>query len=354
MTVSGLEGIAGIVSEQELAQSGDFLAALQMTDGHIPWFPGGHCDPWNHVESAMALTVVGKWDAARAAYRWLATTQLGDGSWFNYYQGGNVKDARLDNNVCAYIATGIYHYWLSTGDLDFVTELWPTVQRAITYVLRWQKPDGTIEWSHDAAGKRERYALLTGSSSIFHALRCAGALAEVLSIDKTPWESATSRLGHAVARHPEHFAEKNEFAMDWYYPVLGGAVRGADAMARIDAGWQDFVMNEHGVRCVSHAEWVTAAETAECVLTLAAMGLRDKATTLFSDIAKHRTGTGGYFTGIAYPQCQTFPGNEMTSYTVAAILLASDALTQSTPGSVLFSHDHFAPLDVACDSTCGN
>ena len=28
----------------------------------IPWFPGGHCDPWNHVECAMALDVVGLHD----------------------------------------------------------------------------------------------------------------------------------------------------------------------------------------------------------------------------------------------------------------------------------------------------
>ena len=59
---------------------------MQRPDGMIPWFEGGHCDPWNHVEAAMAL------DRGRArttrptrAYQWLADTQLPDGSWFNYY-----------------------------------------------------------------------------------------------------------------------------------------------------------------------------------------------------------------------------------------------------------------------------
>ena len=32
----------------------------------IPWFPGGHCDPWNHVESAMALDVAGLHARGRA------------------------------------------------------------------------------------------------------------------------------------------------------------------------------------------------------------------------------------------------------------------------------------------------
>ena len=56
----------------------------------IPWFEGGHCDPWNHVEAAMALTVCGLVDEAIAAYRWLVDRQLPDGSWFNYYR----RDAR--------------------------------------------------------------------------------------------------------------------------------------------------------------------------------------------------------------------------------------------------------------------
>ena len=35
--------------------------------GMIPWFDGGHCDPWNHVEAAMALTVAGLRDEALRA-----------------------------------------------------------------------------------------------------------------------------------------------------------------------------------------------------------------------------------------------------------------------------------------------
>ena len=35
------------------------IRAVQLQDGMIPWFAGGHADPWNHVEAAMALTVGG-------------------------------------------------------------------------------------------------------------------------------------------------------------------------------------------------------------------------------------------------------------------------------------------------------
>ncbi len=241
--------------------------------------------------------------------------------------GDQVKDARLDTNVCAYVAAGLYHYLVATDDVDFCVELWPVVERAIDFVLRYQHVDGTIAWSLDAIGRRESYALLTGSSSIFHSLRCAVALAERVDVAKPAWELAAGRLGHAVAHHPGAFAPKNEFAMDWYYPIFSGALFGEAGLKRIDDGWERHVMDGYGVRCVSTSDWVTAAETAECVLALDALGLTTRALDLFSFTRRHRREDGAYWTGIAYPSEVTFPDRETTSYTAAAIILAADALT---------------------------
>jgi hypothetical protein len=345
---SFLSGVPGLLSAKEIATTAAHVARLQSSSGQIPWFPRGHCDPWNHVEAAMALTVSGYGDGARGAYRWLATNQLGDGSWFNYYQGEWVKDARLDTNVCAYVATGVHHYLLATGDVDFARSMWPCVERAIDFVLRWQLSDGTIRWSLDALGRRESYALLTGSSSIFHSLRCAVALAERLDFAKPAWELAAGRLGHAVAHHPGAFAPKNEFAMDWYYPIFSGALTGELGERRINDGWERHVMDGYGVRCVSTNDWVTAAETAECVLALDALGLTSQALDLFAFTRRHRRDDGAYWTGIAYPQQTIYPVGETTSYTAAAIILAADALTSSSPASSLFRHGELAiPLDLS-------
>ena len=335
---SGFSGVPGIMSAAEVAQTADHLVSVQRTNGQIPWFEGGHCDPWNHVEVAMAMTVSGRLDEARAAYRWLASRQLGDGSWFNYYQGERVKDARLDTNVCAYLATGVYHYLLATDDVDFAAAFWPHVERAIEFVLTWQQRDGTVRWSLDAAGRLEPYALLTGSSSIYHSLVCAVALGERLGHARPNWEMAAGRLGHAVARHPGAFAPKNEFAMDWYYPVFSGALRGAAGEARVDDGWERHVMDDYGVRCVSTNDWVTAAETAECVLALDALGRTSDALDLFAQTRRHRRDDGAYWTGIAYPGSITFPDAECTSYTAAAVLLAAAALTSSCDASGIFRH----------------
>ncbi len=344
---SSLGGVPGILTRDELATSASYLAGLQLPSGQIPWFVGGHSDPWNHVEAAMALTVAGYEEEARAAYRWLAATQLGDGSWFNYYVGDRVRDTRLDTNVCAYVAAGLYHYLRATDDVDFAVELWPVVDAALSFVLRWQLVDGTIRWSLDAQGRPEGYALLTGSSSIFHSLHCAVALATRLGVARPEWELAAGRLGHAVAHHPGAFAPKNEFAMDWYYPIFSGALRAEAGVQRIDDGWERHVMEGLGVRCVSTNDWVTAAETAECVLALDALGLTTKALDLFSCTQLHRREDGAYWTGLAYPEGVTFPDREVTSYTAAAIILAADALTSSSAASGIFRHDEFpTPLDL--------
>lgn len=347
-TTNALAGVPGVATSEELADSARYLASLQLASGQIPWYVGGHCDPWNHVEVAMALTVSGHVDEARRAYRWLAATQLGDGSWFNYYVGERVKDARLDTNVCAYVAAGIYHYLVATDDVDFALELWPCVEAALGFVLNWQLDDGTIRWSLGAQGHLESYALLTGSSSIFHSLRCGVQLAERLDHAKPEWELASARLGHVVAHHPGAFAPKNEFAMDWYYPIFAGALRGDAGAKRLEDGWERHVMDGYGVRCVSTNDWITAAETAECVLALDALGQTSRALELFSCTRPHRREDGAYWTGIAYPDAVTFPGGETTSYTAAAVLLAADALTSSSKAAGLFRHDELvAPLDLA-------
>jgi hypothetical protein len=156
MTSTRFPHLPGILSTADLARTADSIEQLQLDNGMIMWYPNGHCDPWNHVETAMALDVMGRHDAAMRAYHWLADIQREDGSWHNYYlPDGSVEESKLDTNVCAYIATGMWHHWLSTNNLDDVAEMWLTVKRALSWVLSCgQKkstiPRGTMRYSLDA------------------------------------------------------------------------------------------------------------------------------------------------------------------------------------------------------------
>ncbi len=340
--------VPGVLSASDVLATAHSIAEVQRPDGMIPWFPGGHCDPWNHVEAAMALSVCGLHAEVELAYAWLAERQLADGSWFNYYLANGVKDPRLDTNVCAYLAAGLFHHHLVTGEDELLRQMWPTMERAIDFVLRWQQADGSVRWSLDAAGRPEGYALLTGSSSVYHSLRCGVAVAEQLGKERPEWELAAGRLGHAVAHHPAAFAPKHEFAMDWYYPMLSGALEGEAGRVRIEAHWDEFVMEGLGVRCVSTNDWVTAAETAECVMALDALGLDDRARDLFVAAQGLRLPDGSYWTGMVYPEEVSFPGRERTTYTAAAVVLAADALSGTSPAAGLFRGEGLpAPLDLA-------
>ncbi len=351
-TAVAVPEVPGVLSASDVLATAHAIAEVQRPDGMIPWFPGGHCDPWNHVEAAMALAACGLVGEADRAYEWLVGTQMTDGTWFNYYLGDGVKDPRLDTNVCAYVAAGLWHQYLVTGDLDGLAARWSMVERAIAFVIRCQRPDGSVRWSLDAAGRPEGYALLTGSSSIYHSLRCAVTAAQELGKEHPEWELAAGRLAHSVAHHPGSFAPKHEFAMDWYYPMLSGALEGGLGQERIAAGWSTFVMEGLGVRCVSTGDWVTAAETAECVMALDALGMRPAARELFIAGQGLRLSDGSYWTGMVYPEEVTFPGAERTTYTAAAMVLAADALSGTTPAAGLFRGEGLAGgLDLA-ESDC--
>lgn len=316
----------GVLGRDELAATAAGILAVQRPDGSIPWFHGDKLDPWDHVETAMALDTAEEHAAARRAYRWLAGRQNPDGSWYaNYADGpagaGAPTDPTKDANFTAYVAVGAYHHYLSTGDRDTARELWPCVERAIAFVLGLQRPDGAIRWN---TGTEE--ALLTGSSSIFQALRCALALAKVLGRDTPDWEWAAAALGDAVAAHPERFSPKERYSMDWYYPVLGTALRGPAALERIDASWSRFVVPGLGVRCVDDHPWVTGGETCELALTLAAVGREAQAKTLLTDIQHLRNPEDGlYWTGYVYADTAIWP-EELTGWTAGSMLLALAAL----------------------------
>ena len=339
--MSPLPDLPGVLSTDELLTSAQHLADLQHASGMIPWYPGGHCDPWNHVESAMALDVAGFHAEAERAYEWLADIQRPDGSWHNYYRPNGerddeVEEAKLDTNVCAYIATGVWHHWRCTNDRGFVDNMWPTVERALEWVLSLRRYDGLSLWAVEPDEHPWEYALLTGTCSIQHALRCGASVGFATGSPRPDWVEAADVMCTVASCEPGAFEPKDRWAMDWYYPVLTGAIVGEDAKIRLGDGWATFAMEGLGVRCVSDEPWVTASETAETALSFAAIGDFATATDLLGWTRRHRRDDGSYVTGLVYPDQIVFPADETTSYTAAAVILAADAITGASPASDLF------------------
>lgn len=342
-------GVPGVIAPAQCRQTAEAIADVQLRSGEIPWSAHGHTDPWDHVECAMALTVAGLTQQARAAFEWCRREQRPDGSWAMQYRRGIIEDTNSDSNFCAYIATGVWHHVLVTADREWAELMWPTVAAAIDFVLGLQADRGEIYWARGATGVLTE-ALLTGSASIHQSLRCALALADYLDRPQPEWEIAVGRLGHAITDHPEVFSAKPRHAMDWYYPVLGGAVRGPDAHRLIRERWDEFVVDGLGVRCVRDRPWVTGAETCELVLALDALGDRGRALEQFAAMQHLRESDGSYWTGLVYADGKRWPV-ERTTWTGAAVILAADALAGGTAGAGIFRGDTL-PRGLEADCDC--
>lgn len=125
--------------------------------------------------------------------------------------------------------------------------------------------------------------------------------------------------------------------MDWYYPVLSGAVVGQAARRRMLDRWGELVLKDLGARCVADRLWVTAAETAECAMAAARAGLRREAEDLLAWTKHLRASDGAYWTGCVHPGCVRFPGGQKSTYSAAAVLIADHVLNGRSAAAAIFA-----------------
>lgn len=339
--MSGLYLSKGLYPRELFRGTARYLLDTQLDSGLIPWFDGGHADPWDHVESAMGLSISGEYQAAENAYYWLRDNQLADGSWWAAYRGQTVdNDERRESNFVAYVATGVWHHYLISENAEFLRAMWPTVERAMAFVLRLQTRHGDIHWAVNTDGEAMQDALVTGCSSIYKSLECAHNIAVTLGEDKPEYLPARERLGDALRNKPERFdrtwESKARYSMDWFYPVLTGVLNKSQSNARLKARWNEFVEKDLGCRCVSDEPWVTVAESCELTMALLAAGDHARAITVYSWLHQWRLADGEYWTGYQFKMDLMWP-DEKPTWTSAAILMAADALTEHTPAHNLFT-----------------
>lgn len=322
-----------IVDDEEARETADWIASVQLSTGAIPWFVGGHLDPWDHVQSAMGLATAGRVDEAIAAYGWLARAQRADGSWARKYWPGadddGIEDAATDANFCAYVATGLWQLHLLGVDTHHFR---PMLELAMDAVLGLQRADGPVAWLRRPDGSVAPEFLITGNASIAFSLTCAARLAEAWGHSRPHWVHAGELIRRAIVERPEEFTPKPRFSMDWYYPVLTGVVAGRTAEVRIDERWDEFVVPGFGARCVTVNPWVTGGETFELVLALVNLGRRADAEKVATDVAHLRDPDGSWWTGFVYADDARWPV-EQSTWTAGTALLAWDALTGATPAA---------------------
>jgi len=326
-----------LLTPEQATQTGLWLVDAQESKGELPWLPGGKFDPWNHVHGAMGLAVAGHFEQARKAYHYLAATQEADGAWPRWRVAERITDAAHETNQAAYVASGLWHLYLATEDDEFLAETWPMVERALDFVVALQFNDGSIAWARKKNGRPARYPLLTCNSSTHGSLVCGLRIAELLGHDKPGWRRSLLALGDILRDDLQRYYRETlapdppgRFSMDWYYPVLGGAVRGVAGRQLLldDKQVARFLEEGNGLRCVAENRWFTVAETLEYAMALDALGLDKRAREVARWVLEHRTEHGAYQMGIVLPQRVYFPADEFSPWNAATVLLADDVLAQ--------------------------
>ena len=332
----------------DLTLTAAYIKSLQRPDGAILWNTNDKLDPWDHVEAAMGLTVAGCFEQAQQAYAWLANNQLNDGSWHatyflpanpTYLQKSQAHTGK-ETNFIAYVATGVWHYFLATEDHAFLARYYSVIEQALNFVLRFQASSGDISWPVDQQNQPQNDALLTACCSIARSLECGILAAKVLAKPHAKWQLAYLKLSSAILTKPHRFdrtwESKQRFAMDWYYPILAGLYTPTQAQAQLKKRWQEFVEPTLGCRCVSDEPWVTMAETCELVMALIHANHIKQANALFATLAQWQQADGGFVTGYVFTDKTIWPSDK-TSWTAGAVLLAADALYHLTPAATLFT-----------------
>ena len=350
MSLAALPPLANQRLEGVVLQVARRLLSEQLQSGAIPWFDAGPWDPWNHTECAMALAVAGERAAAERAYDYLVASQKEDGSWLADYGNALPMKDRMtlsrepapqahDTNFAAYCAVGVLHQTLCFEDVAFARRCWPMVSRALSFVLSLQTASGSIPWAAEVAHDPDEQPLLAGNASIFKSLECGIRLGRLLGEEVQALERGRDRLGKAVADLAGRQGQMGErFAMDWYYPVLSGALSKQESLERLDASWDAFVEPGLGCLCVEHEPWVTVAESCELVLTLLSVGRRDEAQRLLHQQLRWRAEDGSFWMGWQFEEALFWPA-ERPSWTQAAAVLALDALKSLSPAhDLLITH----------------
>jgi len=329
-------------SELEFYRSSiDYILSVQNKDGSIPWEIDEKLDPWDHIEAAMGLSIAKRKEESERAFLWLKEQQLKDGSWYSEYRNSIPTTKRRETNFTAYIATGLWHYYLIFEDKAFLEKMLPTLSKSVSFILSMQTEDGDIYWAAEEGKEILDDSLITGSSSIFKSLECASAIYKTFKLPDQNIRSSMEKLKYSLnnnlERYDRNWDSKSRYSMDWYYPIMCGVYDKEKSVKLIESKWSDFIVEGKGCKCVKEEPWVTVAESSELVVALEKVGLSDKAKTLLDSLHQWRDQDDNlYWTGYVYTDKKFWPVEKPT-WTAGAILLAADAVYKFTPGSELFS-----------------
>jgi len=314
-----------------------YILSCQDKEGGIRWEPDSKLDPWDHIEAAMGLDVLGFEEESKNAYNWLRTYQESDGSWPSLFHSAEINNLK-ETNFSSYIAVGMWHHFKNFNKKDFLNEFWPVLDAAIEFTLSAQSRHGDFFWAKDSKNWLDD-SLKTGCSSIYMSLLCYKKIAKEIDKQDRVSDNQINNLRDCLKNKPLRFDRnwdsKERYSMDWYYPILSGVFSKSESIGIIRDKWDEFVVEGLGCKCVKEEPWVTAAESAELVLALTKIGLNNEAEKILQDTFNLIDDDGLLWTGYVYKDKKFWPV-EKPSWTMGAAILAGNSINEFTPSGNFF------------------
>lgn len=232
----------------------------------------------------------------------------------------------------------MWHHFKNFNDKNFLDEFWPVLDAAIEFTLSAQSEHGDFFWAKDNKNWLDD-SLKTGCSSIYMSLLCYKKIAYEINkrdrVSDTQLNNLRDCLKNKPFRFDRNWESKDRYSMDWYYPILSGALSKSDSIELIRDKWKEFVVEGLGCKCVKEEPWVTAAESAELVLALTKIGLKNDAEKILQDTFNLIDDDGLLWTGYVFKDKKFWP-IEKPSWTMGAAILAGNAINKFSPSSEFF------------------
>ena len=324
----------------EIAKS---IKKIQLKSGAIPSNKDNSHDPWDHIESIMGLNFLQDKESADLAFDWLKNNQNADGSWYSKYLDEKPIELNKPTHYSPYISVAALHHYKIFSDKKKLSELWKTISLALDFSINLQNPNGTIPWSVDKNNKIEEDFLITGSSSILKSIECAIKISRILEEgDNNSWIRAYKSLAMAIKNPKGLFdvtMDRSRFSMDWYYPIISGALSSEEKDFYIKKILKDFYVDGLGIKCVIEEPWVTVAETSEFIITLVISNRLEEARKIFFEVMNITDENDVPYMGWQYEQNIFWP-EEKPSWTSAALILAADSIYNFSSGSDILTVNH--------------
>ena len=166
--------------------------------------------------------------------------------------------------------------------------------------------------------------------------RCAIAISKILDLDSNKkWTKAYELLAYSI-KNPKGLFDKtidrSRFSMDWYYPIISGALSDSEKDKYIKKIYKDFYIEGIGVKCVVEEPWVTVAETSEFIVSLVISNEIEEAKKLLIEVMNISDLNDIPYMGWQYEENIFWP-EEKPSWTAAALILAADSIYDFSSGS---------------------